>query len=171
MIKFKGKEQAKVTPQRQAAEQLLQKLKRTLEMEAGRGNITINHFLTSRGSADRNAFAPQTTPGTGFYTLEGVVATGGTCDYLQAQGLKVERIKKVLEGRPHIVDAMKNREVQLVFNTTEGKQSLSDSFELRRTALMMKIPYYTTTAGALAAAQAIALATPEGLEVRALQSY
>jgi carbamoyl-phosphate synthase large subunit len=64
---------------------------------------------------------------------------------------------------------MKNGEVQLVFNTTEGKQSLEDSFSLRRTALMMKIPYYTTTAGALAAAQAIAA---EGeLEVRPLQSY
>ena len=62
----------------------------------------------------------------------------------------------MLEGRPHIVDAMKNGEVQLVFNTTEGKQSLEDSFSLRRTALMMKIPYYTTAAGALAAAQAIA---------------
>ncbi len=91
MIKFKGKEQAKVTPQRQAAEQLLQKLKRTLEMEAGRGNITINHFLTSRGSADRNAFAPQTTPGTGFYTLEGVVATGGMGAVLKAQDNNLAR--------------------------------------------------------------------------------
>ena len=75
--------------------------------------------------------------------------------YLDEQGLKVELVKKVLEGRPHIVDAMKNGDVQLVFNTTEGKQSLEDSFEIRRTALMMKIPYFTTTAGALAAAQAI----------------
>ncbi len=66
----------------------------------------------------------------------------------------------MLEGRPHIVDAMKNGEVQLVFNTTEGKQSLADSFEIRRTALMMKIPYYTTAAGALAAAQAIAAHRP-----------
>ena len=61
----------------------------------------------------------------------------------------------MLEGRPNIVDAMKNGEVQLVFNTTEGRQSLKDCFSLRRTALMMKIPYYTTAAGALAAAQAI----------------
>ncbi len=84
-----------------------------------------------------------------------VMATGGTATYLASEGLKVEHVKKVLEGRPHIVDAMKNGEVQLVFNTTEGKQSLADSFELRRTALMMKTPYYTTAAGALAAAQAI----------------
>jgi carbamoyl-phosphate synthase large subunit len=80
-------------------------------------------------------------------------------------------VKKVLEGRPHIVDAIKNGEVQLVFNTTEGKQSLVDSFEIRRTALMAKIPYFTTAAGALAAAQAI-VATAQGpLEVRPLQSY
>jgi carbamoyl-phosphate synthase large subunit len=100
-----------------------------------------------------------------------VIATGGTCDYLEEQGLSVGRIKKVLEGRPNIVDAMKNGEVQLVFNTTEGKQSLQDSFSLRRTALMMKIPYYTTVAGALAAAQAIGAVSRDALEVRPLQSY
>jgi carbamoyl-phosphate synthase large subunit len=100
-----------------------------------------------------------------------VLATGGTATYLAAQGLPVEPIKKVLEGRPHIVDAMKNGEVQLVFNTTEGRQSLADSFELRRTALMMKTPYYTTAAGALAAAQAIVATVEDTLEVRPLQSY
>jgi carbamoyl-phosphate synthase large subunit len=80
-------------------------------------------------------------------------------------------VKKVLEGRPHIVDAMKNGGVQLVFNTTEGRQSLTDSFEIRRTALMMKIPYFTTAAGALAAAQAIVVTAQGPLEVRPLQSY
>jgi carbamoyl-phosphate synthase large subunit len=100
-----------------------------------------------------------------------VLATGGTETFLAEQGLKVERIRKVLEGRPHIVDAMKNGEVQLVFNTTEGKQSLADSFEIRRTALMMKIPYFTTAAGALAAAQAIRAMAAGPLEVRPLQSY
>jgi carbamoyl-phosphate synthase large subunit len=100
-----------------------------------------------------------------------IIATSGTADYLREQGVAATEVKKVLEGRPNIVDAMKNGDVQLVFNTTEGKQSIQDSFSIRRSALMMKIPYYTTTAGALAAAQAIALATPEGLEVRALQSY
>ncbi len=100
-----------------------------------------------------------------------VIATGGTCAYLRDNGLEVESIKKVLEGRPHCLDRMKNGEVQLVFNTTEGKQSLEDSFAIRRTALMMKIPYYTTAAGALAAAQAISTAREEALEVRALQSY
>ena len=100
-----------------------------------------------------------------------VLATGGTATYLADQGLTVEPIRKVLEGRPHIVDAMKNGGVQLVFNTTEGRQSLADSFELRRTALMMKTPYYTTAAGALAAAQAIVATVEDTLEVRPLQSY
>ena len=100
-----------------------------------------------------------------------IIATSGTAKHLEAEGFEVERVKKVLEGRPHIVDAMKNGDVQLVFNTTEGKQSLEDSFSLRRSALMMKIPYYTTTAGALAAAQAIAAQADGVLEVRPLQSY
>jgi carbamoyl-phosphate synthase large subunit len=100
-----------------------------------------------------------------------VLATGGTEAYLRGRGLKVEHVKKVLEGRPHIVDAMKNGDVQLVFNTTEGKQSLVDSFELRRTALMGKIPYFTTAAGALAAAQAIVVTSEAPLDVRPLQSY
>jgi carbamoyl-phosphate synthase large subunit len=100
-----------------------------------------------------------------------ILATGGTHAHLTALGLDVERVRKVLEGRPHVVDAMKSGEVQLVFNTTEGRQSLEDSFSLRRTALMMKIPYYTTAAGALAAAHAIGAQAEGTLEVRALQSY
>ncbi|KQW68193.1 carbamoyl phosphate synthase large subunit [Phenylobacterium sp. Root77] len=100
-----------------------------------------------------------------------IVATAGTGGYLAEQGLEVEQVKKVLEGRPHIVDAMKNGEIQLVFNTTEGKQSLADSFEIRRTALMMKTPYFTTAAGALAAAQAIVATVEDTLDVRPLQSY
>jgi carbamoyl-phosphate synthase large subunit len=95
-----------------------------------------------------------------------IVATRGTADYLNA-----DLVKKVLEGRPNVVDLMKNGEIQLVFNTTEGRQSLQDSFSLRRTALMMKIPYYTTAAGALAAAQAIGALAAGELEVRPLQSY
>ena len=100
-----------------------------------------------------------------------VVATAGTAAHLHEQGLQVETVKKVLEGRPNIVDAMKNGEIQLMFNTTEGRQSLQDSFTIRRSALMMKIPYYTTAAGALAAAQAIGAMAVGSLEVRPLQSY
>ncbi|MGH7022624.1 MAG: carbamoyl-phosphate synthase large subunit, partial [Caulobacteraceae bacterium] len=100
-----------------------------------------------------------------------ILATGGTHRYLTDIGLEAEPVRKVLEGRPHIVDAMKNGEVQLVFNTTEGRQSLEDSFSLRRAALMMKIPYYTTSSGALAAAQAIVALMDGTLEVRSLQSH
>jgi carbamoyl-phosphate synthase large subunit len=100
-----------------------------------------------------------------------VIATGGTAGYLQEQGLEVERVNKVLQGRPHIVDAMKNGEVDLVFNTTEGAQSIADSYELRRTALLDRIPYYTTVAGALAAVEAIRTLKEGGLDVAALQSY
>ena len=100
-----------------------------------------------------------------------IVATSGTASFLRGQGLEVHAVKKVLEGRPNIVDLMKSGEISLVFNTTEGRQSLQDSFSLRRTALMGKIPYYTTTAGALAAAQAIAAVAAGPLEGRPLQSY
>lgn len=100
-----------------------------------------------------------------------LIATEGTHTYLTGEGLEVGLVKKVLEGRPHIVDAMKNGEVQLVFNTTSGKQSLQDSFSLRRTALMMKMPYYTTAAGALAAAQAIGAIKAGELDVRPIQDY
>jgi carbamoyl-phosphate synthase large subunit len=101
-----------------------------------------------------------------------IMATGGTADYLKENGIEVARVNKVAEGRPHIVDAMKNGEVQLVFNTTEGAQSYRDSYSIRRTALTQNIPYYTTMSGARAAIQAIRLlkkGTPLG--VRALQAY
>ena len=100
-----------------------------------------------------------------------MIATGGNHAYLAEQGMQIDRIKKMLEGRPNAVDAIKNGGIQLVFNTTEGKQSLSDSFSLRRTALMSKVPYYTTVAGALAAARAIKVLAEGSLEVRPLQSY
>lgn len=100
-----------------------------------------------------------------------VVATGGTAHYLKDNGVKVSRINKVLEGRPHIVDAMKNKEIDLVFNTTEGAQSITDSYELRRTALVHNIPYYTTTRGSLSAMEAIKVLKSTTLEVKPLQSY
>jgi carbamoyl-phosphate synthase large subunit len=101
-----------------------------------------------------------------------VIATSGTCTFLTEQGIEVERVAKVNENqRPNIVDRMKNGEVQLVFNTTEGVQSLKDSFSIRRSALTMKIPYYTTASGALAAARAISALKRGALEVRPLQSY
>ncbi|HFB54912.1 MAG TPA: carbamoyl-phosphate synthase large subunit, partial [Hellea balneolensis] len=76
-----------------------------------------------------------------------VIATSGTAKFLRQQGLDVTHVKKVSEGRPNIVDAMKNNEIALVFNTTWGKQSLKDSFSLRRAALENSVPYFTTAAG------------------------
>lgn len=100
-----------------------------------------------------------------------VCATGGTADYLLAQGIEVERVNKVAQGRPHIVDKIKDGEIQLIFNTTEGWQSLKDSEEIRRSALAGKVSQYTTAAGSVAVAQAIAALQQRQLEVRPLQDY
>jgi carbamoyl-phosphate synthase large subunit len=100
-----------------------------------------------------------------------IMATGGTADVLAAAGVEVHRVNKVAEGRPHVVDSMKNSGVQLVFNTTEGAQSYKDSFSIRRTALTQDIPYYTTTSGARAVIQAIRRLKSGGLDVRPLQTY
>jgi len=100
-----------------------------------------------------------------------ILATSGTQRYLAGQGVAAVKINKVAEGRPHIVDAIKNGEVQLVFNTTEGATALADSRSLRRAALLHKVPYYTTLSGAVAAAQGIRAYLGGDLEVCALQSY
>ncbi|MHA6333633.1 carbamoyl-phosphate synthase large subunit [Qipengyuania sp. CAU 1752] len=100
-----------------------------------------------------------------------VIATGGTQTYLAEQGLPVERVNKVAQGQPHIVDAIIDGEVDLIFNTTEGWQSLRDSKSIRAGALEAKLPYYTTAAACLAVAQAIATVSSSELEVRSLQDY
>ncbi len=100
-----------------------------------------------------------------------VLATGGTQRFLAENGVAAEKINKVLEGRPHIEDAIRNRQVQLVFNTTDGQKAVSDSKSLRRATLMQKVPYYTTLAGMAAVAEAIAALRAGSLEVRPLQEY
>jgi len=102
-----------------------------------------------------------------------VVCTRGTGEHLQAKGLDVAIVHKVREGRPHVVDFMKDGKIQLVFNTTEGAQAIADSSAIRRTALFGKIPYSTTITGARAMVQAIAAkaATTDGFTVAPLQSY
>ncbi|TVQ52885.1 MAG: carbamoyl phosphate synthase large subunit, partial [Rhodobacteraceae bacterium] len=100
-----------------------------------------------------------------------IVATGGTQAFLAQNGVAAARVNKVFEGRPNIVDAMKNGEIALVFNTTEGAQSVKDSAGIRATALTMRIPYYTTAAGAVAAARAIENRRDGEIEVAPLQSY
>ncbi len=100
-----------------------------------------------------------------------ILATSGNQRYFEENGVPAIRINKVLEGRPHIVDAIRNGEVQLVFNTTEGATALADSRSLRRAALLQKVPYYTTLAGAVAAAEGIGALRRGELQVRALQDY
>ena len=101
-----------------------------------------------------------------------LLATGGTATYLAEHEISVTPINKVLEGRPHIVDAIKNDDVQLVINTTEGEQSLADSKSIRRTTLMNKVPYFTTLAGAEAAVSAILQRQKNPhIEVCSLQNY
>lgn len=100
-----------------------------------------------------------------------VIATGGTADYLVEQGIDVERVNKVAEGRPHIVDRIKDGDVQLIFNTTEGWQSLQDSQSIRASALAADIAYYTTAAASDAATQAIGALRAHSLEVKPLQDY
>ena len=100
-----------------------------------------------------------------------IIATAGTQSYLAEQGLAVERVNKVAEGQPHIVDRIIDGDIALIFNTTEGWQSLSDSKSIRQAALANKVPYYTTAAGSLAAAAAISTIQREQLAVRAMQDY
>jgi carbamoyl-phosphate synthase large subunit len=100
-----------------------------------------------------------------------IIATRGTRRHFTAHGIPCEQVNKVLEGRPHIVDIMKNGEVHLVFNTTEGSKALADSKDIRRTALLNHIPYYTTLAGAVAVVDAIRALKADKLKVAPLQSY
>jgi carbamoyl-phosphate synthase large subunit len=125
-------------------------------------------FISVR-ERDKPAMVPvaRTLAGLGFK----IIATKGTAKFLADAGITVRAVNKVLEGQPHIVDEMINGAVQLVFNTVEGPQAMSDSFSLRRTALTNNIPYYTTVAGAEAAVEAISGLKTGNLEVAPLQSY
>ncbi|MBI5164910.1 MAG: carbamoyl-phosphate synthase large subunit, partial [Magnetospirillum sp.] len=100
-----------------------------------------------------------------------VVATSGTAVVLKAAGIEVPVLNKVLEGRPHCVDAMLNGQIQMVVNTTEGSQAMKDSFSIRRTALVNNIAHFTTVAGARAAVDAIEALQRGTLDVAPLQSY
>jgi len=100
-----------------------------------------------------------------------IMATDGTADALKQAGINANRVKKVLEGRPHVVDNMLSGHVDLVINTTEGAQAIRDSFSLRHTALTHNIPYYTTVEGARAAVRAVEATMAGHLEVTPLQTY
>ena len=118
---------------------------------------------------DKDAFIPicRELVADGFKIL----ATGGTTRALNAAGVPAERINKVMEGRPHAVDAMLSGDIQLVFNTAKGAGAIRDSFSLRQTALTNKIPYYTTVSGSRAAGQAIRATQQGNLGVRTLQDF
>ena len=115
---------------------------------------------------------PQIVPAIRLLVDQGftIVATSGTAEYLERAGLPVERINKVAQGRPHIVDRIADGGIALIFNTTEGWQSLKDSKPIRQAALAARIPYFTTAPASVQAAHAIA-ASGGTLEVRPLQAY
>jgi carbamoyl-phosphate synthase large subunit len=98
-----------------------------------------------------------------------LIATRGTAAFLAEQGIACEVVNKVYEGRPNIVDMLKNGQIALVLNTTEGAQAVEDSREIRSVALYDKIPYFTTGAGAHAAAMAIKARQEGELKVMPLQ--
>ncbi len=100
-----------------------------------------------------------------------IVATNGTAEFLKQNGIESEPIKKLHEGRPHIVDALHNREVNLVINTPSGKESIYEDSYIRKAAIKYKVPYVTTPAAALACAQGIEAALKLGPSVKALQDY
>ena len=122
-------------------------------------------FLSVR-DADKSALPPiaRNLVKRGF----SLIATEGTCAYLREQGFDCEYVNKVDQGRPHIVDAIKNDEIAFIINTTEGRQAISDSFSIRRGALQHSVPYTTTTSRGWATLQAID--HEEDREVRSLQS-
>jgi carbamoyl-phosphate synthase large subunit len=139
--------------------------------QAGAGGVLPRKgqvFLSVR-DADKAALPPiaATLTALGF-TL---CATRGTAQSLDMAGIAVRVVNKVLEGRPHVVDHLQNGDIALVINTVGDKQSQIDSYSLRRTALEVRIPYYTTIAGARAAVTAIEALQREGLGVTALQDY
>ncbi len=141
-----------------------------------KSQIAAGTFLPVKGTAffsirdgDKEATLPvaQKLLSLGFR----IIATSGTAHFLEKSGLMVSQINKVAEGSPHIVDSIQRGDIALVINTPEGRTSALDSFSIRRTALVRNVPYFTTTAAALAAVEAIETLQKKGLEVMSLQEY
>ena len=137
------------------------------QMGAGVNLPESGRVFVSVRDADKTTALAEAVRGLAALGFE-VVATSGTASWLAADGIAATLVAKVYEGRPNIVDRLKNDEIALVFNTTEGAQAVADSRDIRRVALMDKIPYFTTAAGAIAATQAMQ-ARREGYGVRTLQ--
>jgi carbamoyl-phosphate synthase large subunit len=100
-----------------------------------------------------------------------LIATSGTARFLEANGIPADQVYKLNEGRPHVVDRIKSGEIQLVVNTSLGKKTTSDSYEIRRTTLIYNIPYATTIAGAQAIAEAVLALQKGDWDVKTLQEY
>ncbi|MFV0245403.1 MAG: carbamoyl-phosphate synthase large subunit [Qingshengfaniella sp.] len=130
---------------------------------------TSQKVFLSIKEADKGAMLLETAT-----TLQGlgftILATRGTAKYLDENGIKTERVNKVYEGQPHIVDVMKNGDIALVMNTTEGAQAVEDSRSMRAVALYDRIPYFTTLAASHAAALAMKARGEREIEVQALQA-
>jgi carbamoyl-phosphate synthase large subunit len=100
-----------------------------------------------------------------------VIATRGTAMYLKNHGLDVEVINKVAEGRPHIVDLIKNKEINFVINTVSGAQAQKDSFSIRQSALQYRVPFTTTISGAIAVVNAIDMLKKKQVNIKSIQEY
>ena len=139
------------------------------QLGAGMVLPAAGRVFVSVKESDKPVILPavQTLASLGF----DIVATSGTADFLEAAGVSVTRVNKVAQGRPHIVDRIKDGDIQMIFNTTEGWQSLRDSAEIRKSALTGRVCSFTTAAAAVAASKAIAALRDRGLEVASLQHY
>ncbi|NWF52908.1 MAG: carbamoyl-phosphate synthase large subunit [Nitrospirae bacterium] len=100
-----------------------------------------------------------------------VLATRGTAQYLKEHGIDVGVVNKVAEGRPHIVDLIKNKEIHFIINTVSGTQAQKDSFSIRQSALNNKIPFTTTISGAIAATEAIEILKKKKVNIKSIQEY
>ncbi|MDD2321572.1 MAG: carbamoyl-phosphate synthase large subunit, partial [Geobacteraceae bacterium] len=125
-------------------------------------------FLSVRDSDKKHIVSPAKKLYDNGFEL---VATRGTASYLQQQGIPVKVVNKVVEGRPHIVDSIKNNEICMVINTTQGAQAVADSFSIRRSTLVSNIAYFTTTSGAKAAVDGILAMLRKDLDAKPLQEY
>jgi len=139
------------------------------QLGAGTTLPTEGKVFLSVKNADKDALVPiaKDLEDLGFE----LVATGGTCTHLRDAGITVKRINKVMEGQPHIVDAIINNEIDFMINTTKGPQAVADALSIRRNALMNKIPYYTLITAARSGVQAIRALKTRDFGVEPLQNY
>ena len=145
-------------------------------MAFAKSQLSANGFMPLKGTAfisvkDKDKPAAVKIARELHYLGFKIIATGGTAKAISDSGTPAEKVLKVMEGRPHIVDKLKSGEVALVINTPIGKSSLKDSYSIRRTALVCGIPYCTTVAGAFAAVNGIKAIKQGHLDVLSLQEY